>query len=213
MVSEMQAQATGYHLPARVSLTVVLLVGAQGCDEDNSNTNPDPTMQGGLSEPEEVREEISSIVSGGNVDLPGAIAAAEASAGGTAIEIQVSVRNDGGVFYEADVVADNMVDDVELDIDTMNVLRSTSEPSDASDAADAALAQSADWAALIAAAESEVGGVAFEIEADGGTNTFEAEVLVGDAVVWDVVLNPDASVVRATRDDAGDWADDQVDDP
>jgi uncharacterized membrane protein YkoI len=201
-------------LPAGGSLAAVLVAIAPGCSDSNDSGTPTstPPGQGGLSEPEEVREEISSVVSGGNVDLVGAIEAAEARAEGTAIEMQVSVRRDGGVFYDADVVAQDTVHDVELDIDTMDVLRSTTEPGDASDAADAALAQDADWAALIAAAEAEVGGNAFEIEADGSTSTFEVEVLVDNSVVWEVVLNPDATIVRTTRDDAGGWADDQLED-
>lgn len=196
-------------------MLAAFLLAAGGCDDDdNTNAPTQPPGQGqggGLSEPEEVREEISGVVSGGELDLVGAIEAAEADAGGTATEMQISVRRDGSVFYDGDVIAGDTVHDVELDIDTMDLTRSTTEPADGGDAADAALAQDADWAALIAAAEAEVGGDAFEIEADGSNGTFEVEVLV-DSVVWEVLLNPDATIVRSTRDDAGDWADDQVDD-
>lgn len=193
-----------------VAALFLMAIGCDGSSDIDTTSTPGPGGQGGLSGPDDVREEISSLVSSGDVDLVAAIEAAEARAEGTAIEIQVSVRRNGGVFYDADVVAQDRVYDLELDVDTMDVLRMTSEPADGDDLADAALAENADWAAIIAAAEAEVGGNAFEIEVDD--NRFDVEVLVDGTQVWDVVVNPDATIVRAQRDDDGEWADDQFDD-
>lgn len=153
-------------------------------------------------------QQLAEVVDDASVDLSRAIAAAEAATRGTAIEAKVALRGDSDAVYEVEVLADERIHELVLDLDSLAVQSREDDVGDAEDSVDADLAARADWAALVAAAEAETGGDAFEIEADGENGSFEVEVLA-DGGVWDVVVNPDGSIQRSTRDD-GEWDDDQA---
>lgn len=150
---------------------------------------------------------LSDAIEAEEVDLPRAIETAEAATGGTAIEARLALLHDGVPAYEVEIVADEAVHVIALDVDSFAMRSREKDATGAFDAVDADLAGRVDWKALVAAAEAETGGDAFDIETEGEDGNFEVEVLA-KGVVWDVVLTPEGRVVRSTRDD-GEWDDDQ----
>ena len=142
-------------------------------------------------------EEVADVAEEHDIDLAQAILQAEEQAGGVAIEAEVDDRRDFGPIYEVDVVVGDLVHEVILDIDTLAVLRQTTESADDDDLADAGLAATADWVNLVTEAERAANGVAFAMEVDADDGTIDFDVLVDRDTVREVVLRPDGTLVSA----------------
>jgi uncharacterized membrane protein YkoI len=163
-----------------------------GCDLGSSS---DTTM----------REKIADALARADISLAQAVSTAVAETGGVAIDAELDVENQTPVF-DVEVFVDGGLREVDVDIEDGSVVRNraSSSGNEEDNAANAQFATGVDWSVLIAAAEAEVGGTAFEIKADDGE--LEVEVLAGDTV-FEVELAADGSILKVEQSD-----DDGVDD-
>jgi uncharacterized membrane protein YkoI len=162
-------------------------------------------------------ERIGMAIDEANVSLAEAIAAAQTEASAVAIEAKLEPEH-GSDVYRVELMGDAGRRRVEISPEDASVVRSreSSSGNEAENAAAATLAAGVDWAMLIATAEAQVSGVAFEIEADGRDGVFDVEVLA-DGVVWELELSADGTVVKSEHDDdfddnGGDGDDDEAED-
>ncbi|HWB76022.1 MAG TPA: PepSY domain-containing protein [Nannocystaceae bacterium] len=161
-------------------------------------------------------ERIGMAIDEADISLAEAIAAAQAESGGVAIDAELEPEH-GIDVYRVELMSDAGQRRVDISPEDASVLRSrdASSGNDEENAAAAALATGVDWAMLIAAAEAEVSGIAFEIEADGSEGVFDVELLA-DGVVWELELSADGTVLKSEQDDqfddhGGDDDDDEHD--
>lgn len=146
-----------------------------------------------------LREKFAAEIESSSVALTDAIATAESTSGGIAVEAKLELEH--GVFvYRVEVVADAGQRRIEISSESGEIVRdrASSSGNDDENAANAELAAGADWAALAAAAEAHVGGEIFELEADDGV--FEAKVMV-DTTVMELELAADGTVLKSQEDD------------
>lgn len=156
-----------------------------------------------------LRQQLEFELSEAEVSLAEAIAAAEAAVpGATVIEADFDLE-DGQAVYDIELYLDGVEHEVHVSPTDASIVEIEQEALDAGDATEAEAAAalvlaSPGWAALIAAAEAEVGGIAFEAEADGEDGLFEVELLAADAI-WEVELDGAGAVVDSEIEDDEDW--------
>lgn len=161
-----------------------------------------------------------NVVSGAELTLPEAIAAATASVPGVVVDAELEIEARTPV-YEVRVLADATLTKVHVDPANGAVLRSEpdTDADDIADAvADAAILQGSalDVLTAIATAEAErPGSVAFEFEVSDGL--LEVEVLA-DAGLFEIHIDPSNGTIVKTEssddlddDDDGDHDDDSDD--
>jgi hypothetical protein len=155
-----------------------------------------------------MRESIEDALDEANITLAEAVSTAVAEAGGVAIDAELDVENQTTVF-DVEIYVDGGLTRVAIDVGDGTVVRvrASSSGNDDDNAANAAFATGVDWAALIAAAEAEVGGIAFELKADDGE--LEVEVLAPDGI-FEIELAVDGTILKVDVSDDGD--DDGLDD-
>jgi uncharacterized membrane protein YkoI len=171
--------------PAFLSMLVVLSLGA-ACDRQDGTT---PT------------ERIATAIEQADVALAEAIATAETESAGVAIKAELEPEH-GATIYRVELIGAAGQRRLEIDPQDGSVLRSRDSSSgNAEDnAAAGTFATGAAWAQLIGAAEAEVSGIAFEIDADAKDGVFEVKVLV-DSTVFEVDVSPTGEIVKVEQDD------------
>jgi len=158
-----------------------------------------------------LRSLTAAALENSDLSLLHAIEAAEAARpGAVVVAAEVELEDEGQSHYEVELYVDSVAQELELDPDTGEVLDAESEegPEDEPSESEVAASNSVGWAALIAAAEAEVGGVAFEAQTEGGDDRFEIEVLT-DEGIWEVELSSDGTVLEVELEDEEEWEDDE----
>ncbi len=157
-----------------------------------------------------LRDLLQDEVDGADVSLAEAIGAAQAAApGAVVIDAELDVDSNP-VSYDIELLDGDVMREIDISPTDGSVVRDRTESLDADDLveaqADADLAAGASsWAEIIATAEAEAGGVAFEAEADADDGVLQVELLV-DGVIWEVELSADGTVTKS------EVSDDQLDD-
>lgn len=157
-----------------------------------------------------MRERLALALDDAELSLADAIEVAEtAMPGAIVVEAEIDVEDDGTI-YDVELYVDGVRHELEIDPDTGTVLDSESEEEAEDEAGEDEVAarESIGWPALIAAAEAEVGGVAFEGKTEGGDNKFEIEVLTDDGV-YEVDLDGSGEVLEVEAEDDDEWEDEE----
>ncbi len=161
-----------------------------------------------------MRQQIGDALEQADIPLAQAVSTAVGEAGGgVAIDAELDIENQRTVF-DVEVYVDGGLVRVAVDAEDGSIVRSraSSSGNDEDNAANAEFATGVDWSALIAAAEAEVGGTAFELKADDGE--LEVEVFADDGI-FEVELAADGTVLKVDADDDDDHLDgddDELDD-
>ncbi len=167
-----------------------------------------------------LRDALIEEVEAAEITLAEAVETAQAAApGATVLEAELDFDDGDEVTYDIELLDGDSMREIDVSPADGSVIRDRSEALDADDLAEAQaaaelVAASDGWTALIGSAESEVGGVAFEAEAEGDDGVLEVELLV-DGVIWEVELASDGTVLKSEPSDDqldGDDADDDDDD-
>lgn len=159
--------------------------------------------------PSPMVDRLALAIEDADLTLLDAIEAAEAARpGAVVVSAEIELDHEGD-RYEIDLYVERVLHELDLDPDTGDVLASEAEdgPEDEIEAEQTA-SKSVGWPALIAAAEAEVGGTAFEAETEGGDDRFEIEVLT-DEGVWEVELDINATVLGVELEDDDAWEEEE----
>ncbi len=181
----------------RRCLAILPFLALPACDSGDDNAS--------------LRSLTADAIENADLSLVDAIEAAEAaSPGAVVVSAEIELEDDGESYYEVELYVDGVEQELELDPNTGEVLDSESEegPEDEPSEDEVTAAGSVGWAALIATAEAEVGGVAFEAETEGGDDRFEIEVLTEEGV-WEVELSSDGTVIEVELEDDDEWEDEE----
>ncbi len=169
-----------------------------------------------------VRERIGNELGDVEITLAEAIAIAEGAApGGVVLEAELDVH-DKATTYNIELLEGNAEREIDVSPQDGSIVRDRLRALDGDDLAEAEAAAalvsaSVGWAEILARAESEVGGVAFEVEADDD-GVLEVELLVGDEI-WETEHAADGSLTKSEKsddqrdDDAGEVDDDANEGP
>jgi uncharacterized membrane protein YkoI len=183
-------------------LTLALALALPACDAGPSDDS--------------LRDRISQQLADAKLSLSEAVEIAQAEApGATVVDAELDVEH-AATVYDIELYADGVEHEVHVSPDDGAILRHRKQTVDADDATElaaaAALVQaSSGWGDLIAKAEAESGGMAFELEADDDDGVLEVETLT-DAGLWEVELTSDGTVVKSEASDDEEGADGDDDD-
>jgi hypothetical protein len=179
----------------RHCLTILPFLALGACDSGEDNAS--------------LRSLTADAMENADLSLLDAIEAAEAAYPGAVVtSAEIEFEEDGQAYYEIELYVDSVAHELELDPNSGDVIEAEIEGEPDPDEDETTAAGSVGWAALIAAAEAEVGGVAFEAETEGGDDRFEIEVLADDGI-WEVELSSDGTVIEVELEDEDEWEDEE----
>jgi uncharacterized membrane protein YkoI len=182
-------------LPALTALTLLA-----GCDLGNDTQS--------------LRDKLGVELADADISLTEAIEIAENEVpGAIVLEAKLDVHRTV-TTYDVELLLDGVVHEVDVAPSDGAVLRNRARGLDADDRAEAESAAalvtaSAGWAELVAKAEAERAGVAFDVEADGDDGVLEVDLLEDDRI-WEIELRSDGTIVKSepSDDDRDDGSDD-----